>query len=310
MKESVRSCAAVALAALTAVVAATTPLLADEPAEEGSAVGEWIMASDINVTLTQNAYSENWAGSESGALSWALNSNSLAESQLTPAFNSKTTLRLAFGQTHSQDRETKVWASPVKSTDLVDFESVLRLTHGWVVDPFLAGRVETQFLDERDADETRFLNPAVFTESFGVVRSFIKEEKREWSTRLGGALRQHVDRDVLSEESAERETVTTSDAGVEFVSEFKTPLADGKIALWSDLTVFQAVFNSEKDDLEGLPGADDWKSPDVNWENTFTANITNHLMVNLYVQRLYDKEVDASVRLKETLSLGFTFQLI
>jgi hypothetical protein len=308
--ESLRFSAAIALTALALLVVAPAPLLADDPPAEGPAVGEWVVTSGLNITLTQNAYSENWAGGESGALSWALNSNSLAESQLNPALHSKTALRLAFGQTHSQDRETKVWARPVKSTDLVDFESILRLTRGWVVDPFASGHVETQFVDERDAAETRFFNPVLYTESVGVARSFIKDEKREWSVRLGGALRQHVDGNVLSEESGKQETVTTSDGGVEFVSEFRTPMAGEKITLASDLTVFQALFNSEEDELAGVPGADDWKSPDVNWENTFTANITNHLMVNLYVQLLYDKEIDADVRLKETLSLGFTFQIM
>lgn len=310
MKGTPASGALAAVAALVASALLAVPSLADEAADEPLVVGEWVVSSEKNITLTQNAYSDNWAGSEAGALSWALNSNSLAESQLNPSLHSKTTLKLAFGQTHSQDRETKDWARPVKSTDQVDLESVLRLTRGWVVDPFVGGRVETQFLDERDPDENRYLNPALFTESFGVAHTFFKEDSREWSARLGGAVRQHLDRDLLSEDGGERETVTTSDGGVEFVSEFRTPMADGKITLASDLTVFQALFNSEESDLEGLPGADDWKSPDVNFENTFTASITSYLMVNLYVQLLYDKEIDDDVRLKETLSLGFTFRLI
>lgn len=303
-----RRVSAAVLVALAAIVAAT-PLRAEEAAEKAPAGGKWALASELNVTLTQNAYSENWAGSESGALSWALNSNSIAERQVSPALHSKTTLRLAFGQTHSQDGETKVWARPVKSTDLIDAESVLRLTRGWAVDPFVSGRAQTQFVDETDPSENVFLNPILFTESVGVSRTLINREDREWSVRLGGALRQHTDRNVPPDEGEDRETVTTTDGGAEVVSNFKTSLADGKISLTSDLTVFQGLYNSEEDKLEGTPGADDWKSPDVNWENRFTANITNYLMVNLYVQLLYDKEVEQSVRVKETLSLGFTFRL-
>ena len=111
----------------------------------------------------------------------------------------------------------------------------------------------------------------ILTESAGVARVLIKEEDREWSTRLGGAIRQHIDRDVLIEGETERETLSTSDGGLQFVSELRTPLADGAITLTSDLTVFQALYYSESDALEGLPGADDWKSPDVNWENNFSA---------------------------------------
>ena len=122
--------------------------------------------------------------------------------------------------------------------------------------------------------------------------------------------RQHLDRDALPEGATERENISTNDSGMEFVSGFRTPLADGAITLTSDLTVYQAFYYSESDALEGLPGADDWKSPDVNWENTFSAGITEHIVVNLYVQVLYDKEIDPDVRLKETLSLGFTFKLL
>ena len=292
------------LALLALLLAATAPAMAQETAGGSQESGDWNVASELNLTLTQNAYSENWSGSESGAASWTLNSNSLAESQLTPSLHSGTTLKLAFGQTHSQDPATNEWKRPVKSTDLVDLESVLKLTRGWVVDPFVAGRLETQFLDESDPSNRRTLNPLVLTESAGIARTLIEEEKRELTMRIGGALKQHIDRDASTGTDDEIETVTTSDAGLEFVSEFRTSLADDRIGLYSKLTAYNALYSSEDDEAAG----DDWKSADVNWENTFTANVTNYLMVNLYVQMLYDREVDDAVMFKETLSLGFTFQ--
>lgn len=154
------------------------------------------------------------------------------------------------------------------------------------------------------------LNPMILTESAGVARVLIKEEDREWSTRLGAAIRQHIDRDVLIEGETERETLSTSDGGLQFVSELRTPLADGAITLTSDLTIFQALYYSDSDALEGLPGADDWKSPDVNWENNFSAAVTDYIVVNLYLQMLYDRQIDDGFRLKETLSFGFTFKLL
>jgi len=111
------------------------------------------------------------------------------------------------------------------------------------------------------------------------------------------------------EDSDERETETTSDTGIEFVSEYRSPLLDGAVTFTSDLTVFQALSYSESDKLEG-EGRDDWKSPDVNWENSFTASITEYINVNLYLQALYDKQVDGDIRLKETLSLGFSLTLL
>jgi hypothetical protein len=282
-------------------IAITTPISAES----------WNTSVDANLTLTENAYSDNWVGGEAGALSWTFNSNSLAEKQLHPKVNNKNTLKLSFGQTHNQDKETKKWAKPVKSTDLIDFETVVRFTLGGFVDPFLAGRVETQFYDVSDPQKSRFLNPVTFTESFGIARVWMKQEKREWTTRLGIGLRQHLNRQVLVDTlSGKRENKTSNDGGLLLVNDFNTPLAHEKITYTSELTVFQALFYSESKKLKGLPDQNHWKSPDVNWENILSASITRYLMVNLYVQFLYDKEVRLGGRLKQTLSLGLTYKLI
>ncbi len=269
----------------------------------------WKLEADVNLTLNQNNYSDNWVGGEAGSISWAFNSNWLAERQLNAKIHSKSTLKLLFGQTHNQDVETKDWAKPVKSTDLIDFESVFRLTLGAVVDPYAGIRIETQFLDQSDPSLDRYVNPVKFTESVGIARVLIKEEKREWTARLGAGVRQFLNRDVLNADTDERETLTSNDGGLVFDSEFKTPLAEERITFQSKLTVFKALFYSEKDELAGLENEDYWKTPDVNWENIFTAGITEHLMVNLYIQLLYDKEIDLAGRFKQTLALGLTYKL-
>lgn len=276
----------------------------------GASAEPWKLEADVNLTLTQNTYSDNWVGGEAGSISWAFNSNWLAERQLSAKIHSKSTLKLFFGQTHNQDVETKDWAKPVKSTDLVDFESVFRFTLGALVDPYAGVRIETQFLDQSDLGLGRYLNPVKFTESVGIAKVFIKEEKREWTARLGAGIRQYLNRDVLNVATDERETLTSSDGGFVFDSEFKTPLAAERITFQSKLTIFQALFYSEKDDLVGLPNEDYWKAPDVNWENIFTAGITEHLMVNLYIQLLYDKEIALAGRFKQTLALGLTYKLL
>ena len=276
----------------------------------GVSAEPWKLEADANLTLNQNAYSDNWVGGEAGSISWAFNSNWLAERQLNPTLHSKSTLKLLFGQTHTQDVETKDWAKPVKSTDLIDFESVMRFTLGAFVDPYAGVRIETQFLDQSDPEIDRYVNPVKFTESVGIAKVLIKEENREWSARLGAGLRQYLNRDVLNVMTDERETLTSNDGGLVFDSEFKTPLAAEKITLQSKLTIFQAFYYSEKDALAGLPNEDYWKAPDVNWENIFTAGITEHLMVNLYIQLLYDKEIDLAGRFKQTLALGLTYKLL
>ncbi len=270
----------------------------------------WTLSADVNLTATQSAYSDNWVGGEAGALSWTLNSNWLAEKQFNSKLHNKNTLKLLFGQTHNQDLETKDWAKPVKSTDRIDFESVLRFTLGGIVDPYVGLRIESMFLDQSDPELDRYVNPVKFTESAGIAKVFFKEEHRELVMRLGAGIRQFLDRDRYDAVTENRENWTSNDAGFIFDTDFKTPLAGDKITYQSKLTVYQAYYYSEKDALAGLPEADYWKAPDVNWENTFTAGITEHLMVNLYIQLLYDKELDLAGRLKQTLSLGITYKLM
>jgi hypothetical protein len=270
--------------------------------------GGWQVTLENNLTLTENVYSDNWIGGEASALAWTFNSNSTAERQLSAKVNGKGTLKLSFGQTHNQNIDTKEWAKPIKSTDLVDFETVFRFTLGGFVDPYAAGRVETQFLDASDQEMSRYFNPLKITESAGIARVVLKSETREWTARLGGAIRQFVNRDVLDPVTMNRETLTGNDGGLEFVNDFTTPLAGDRITVTSKLTVFQAFFYSKADELKGLPNEDYWKAPDVNWESIFTAGITKYLMVNLYVQLLYDKEIDLGGRFKQTMALGVTYK--
>jgi hypothetical protein len=115
---------------------------------------------------------------------------------------------------------------------------------------------------------------------------------------------------VLIEGTNKRETDFTKDGGFEFVTEFKTPLAQKRITFDSKLTVFEALFNSKADELKGTSEENYWRYPDVNWENIFSASITKYLMVNLYIQILYDKEVSTDIRFKQTLSLGLTYKLL
>lgn len=267
---------------------------------------QWEITSDANLTLTQQSYSDNWAGKEVGSISWALVSNSTAASQLSGKVHSKSTLKLEYGQTHAQDAETRTWERPANSTDLIDFETVFRMTLGGAIDPYVSGRFESAFTDERDPAEVRYLNPIRLTESIGVARTLIEEEKRTWSVRLGGAVRQNIDGAVYDEGADEYKSETITESGAEFVTELFTPLAEEQITLTSRFSVFAALHNSESDAFEN----DDWRSPDAEWKNTLTASIADFLTVNLSLDALYDREVDSDPRFRQTLSLGLTYRLL
>ncbi len=106
-----------------------------------SAADPWEVLVDANLTLTQNAYSDNWTGGESGTANWMFLSNSLAEKQFTPIINNKNVLKLQFGQNNIQDKGTKKWRKPEKSNDLIDFDSFFRFSLDKWVEPFVSGRI-------------------------------------------------------------------------------------------------------------------------------------------------------------------------
>ncbi len=270
----------------------------------------WNTATDISLNMNQNSYSDNWAGEEIGAISWAFNANLLAEKQLTDKVNNKNTLKLAFGQTHSQYvavDSTKKWAKPDKTTDLIDFESMFRFTLGLVVDPFASIRLESQFIDKRE-NEVKNFNPNILTETFGVARVFIKDEKRELSSRLGAAFKQYIDSNVDE---------NTNDGGIEFVAEYRSPLANDLINYNTKLNLYKALFYSESDAVEGTSREDDWKAVRLDWEHIFSASITKLINLNLYFQLIYDKtDLDINldpideIQFRQTLGLGFTYKLL
>jgi hypothetical protein len=263
----------------------------------------WKLDSEASLVLTQTAYSDNWTGGEAGSVAWTFNWNAVAQRQLHPRLANRTELKLAFGQSHTQDKETKKWAAPEKATDLIDLESVFSFPLGWAVDPYAGLRLISQFLDRSDPTKERFFNPLTFTESVGATRKLIVTETTEWRVRTGLALRQTVNRDVLEASSGTRKTETSQEGGFELVMDLKTPIKKDQLEWTNKLTVFQALATSQD------KANDDWKSPDINWENILTANIAKYVVVTLYTQFLYDKEIDAAGRFKQTLSLGLTYKI-
>ncbi len=264
----------------------------------------WKLDSNMSLTLSQSAFSDNWAGTELSNITWVANSTSTAEKQLADWLLNKNTLKLAFGQTHNQKTDEvsrdKYWEKPEKSTDKIDLESMFRFTtHTWV-DPFLAGRFESQFLD-LSQDEARLVNPMLFTETAGIIRSFIDEEHQLLTARLGAALRESVNRDVLI--GTTKETQTTIDGGLEMVSEYtrklKMPL---EMDLRSRLQLYQALFNSKSDDLPN----DNWKSLDMVWENIVSTKLFGMVSANLIFELRYDKEQVSELQWKEMIGLGLS----
>jgi len=279
----------------------------------GSLISDtWKIESNVALSMNQNYYSENWSGDEKGSISWVANYDLLAEKQMSQKLLIKNMIKLAFGQTHSQyiaeESGDKKWQKPDKTTDKIDLESIMLFTLGAFVDPYVSGRLESQFLDESFPEETKSFNPNILTESAGISKFFIKEDAREFSSRLGASFKQYL--------NSHEDIDNTNDGGIELVVDYKTPLAHEVINFHSKLNVYKALFFSESGDLEGTEWEDDWKAPRINWENTLTTSITK--LINLifsfnliYNETDYDlngKSIN-DIQYKQTLSLGLSYKL-
>ncbi len=270
----------------------------------------WNFSLQSNLTLTLNSYSDNWAGDEYSAFSWNSQFSATAQRALTSWLESNNTLKLAFGQTAIQTEDTtgeKEWQSLKKSADLVDFESVAQFTLKSFVDPFVSVRSVTQFVDRRSEEYDYYFNPLVLTESFGAIRDLVNNDRITWSVRLGGAVRQSIERNDVLPDSLKPADNFTNDGGVELVTDFKATTSEEKLKFISQLKVFEALVSSKADRYAGTEREDYWRYPDVFWENTLGVSLVKYVSLSLYAQFVYDKEVDPDARYRQTAGLTLTY---
>lgn len=258
----------------------------------------WEIDSDIMVNLTQSQFSDNWNGSELSNITWAATMNNTAQKQLAEWLKNKNTLKLAFGQTHLQKEnaagDSVFWEAPQKSTDQIAFESLMQFTLKSFVDPYISLRAESQFLDETGT-ETLLVNPVLFTESAGIMKTIIDAEKTKLNVRLGGAVRENWNRRVSG---------IPIDGGVEGIVEFKQILGLLNASYNSRLSAYQALFKSD-----ATAADDNWKALDYKWENLLSFNLWKLLSLNLNFDVIYEKEQSPDIQWKEILGLGFSYSL-
>lgn len=294
------------LASFVVILILSTTIFAQD-----STITGWKKSMVIDFTVTQTSYSDSWTGGEAGSINWVSNLNGSAEKQLSPKFNFRSSLKLSFGQTHAQntDLPDKPWKKPQKSTDLIDWENVGKFTFGWFVDPYIAFRVESQFYDGSVPEHKRWLSPMRLTESAGVAKKLYSKDKDFVTSRLGLGIRQLMVKEFKDMVDYETETISSSDGGIEFVTDAELTLHKN-IKYTGKLSMFKAFYFSKKDDVKGTPQENYWRAVDINFENIISASITKIITVNLYTQLLYDKEVELKGRFKETLAIGFVFNMI
>lgn len=328
------------LVAALILVAAAVPAAA----QDEKPLGVWQRDFELGLNILQSSYSNNWNGGDKGSIVWSGVFDAKMEKQYSESANWRNTLKLTYGQTHNQERGADgdlFWKKPDKTDDIIDFESLFRWTQssGW--DPFLAVNFTSMF-DDRSDPENRslFLNPMTVKPSAGVSRTLVENEDRRLALRVGVAYllnSRAFFSDPAPSTATRRESST--EMAAEAVAEYAAKTLDGKVDWESKLTVTKPFVYSGKsvleDDVdpvaEGLPEdiADYTTTVDVDWENTFSANITSVISVKLFVRWVYDKydntvkpvvedgdlvnggtvaqSIRKSGQFKQTLALGFGY---
>ncbi len=164
-------------------------------AADEDVTGIWQKEIKTGLNVLQSSYSNNWNGGEKGSVVWTGSLDARFEKQFNERVNWRNTLKLAYGQTHQQERnETGAlfWQKPDKTDDIIDFESFFRWTmnSGW--DPYVSVNFTSLFQDLTDGHGRAMnFNPMSFKESAGISRKFIDQDNRKLMTRLGVALAQY-----------------------------------------------------------------------------------------------------------------------
>lgn len=305
-KQRIAGCAGLVLVCLALV----QPAVAQQPtptppaaAKDTLQVGEWVRKTKFGLGLTQSSFSNNWSGDEVGTVSWLAIADFLSDGQWKSWARVTNTLTLNFGQTHQQIESRDRWLSPQKSADRIEYDGITRFTLGKWVDPYCALAFDSQFFQRVD-NQTKLINPMLITESAGIAKAFYDTKSRSLVSRLGFALRQRHDRFAVA--PLDR---TEHDGGIESRTVGRFASAEDRTVFRSELTLFQAVFFSGEEQEFAVFGEDRWQTLDVRWQNILSNKLNKWMSLDIYVEYLFDEQLDKGGQFKETMGVGVTVQL-
>lgn len=248
------------------------------------------MTSMFNVSMAY--YNDSWQGDDASNVVWVLKLDGEAEKSITESLFYKNILSLAYGQTFLKDNATGNWLSPVKSTDKIENENTLILRKGWPVDPYTSLYFFSTFFDE---ENKKYVNPMTFQESFGFKRTIFERGESELATRVGVAFKQVLNQiDSIS---------TLKEGGIEWITEGSFKLSDNTVYK-ANLRVFKAIMSNTSTSMNT------WKTPDLKFENHLTVGVIKYINLSLYLMLFYDRDEVDKVQIKETMSLGLTFNIL
>ncbi len=240
------------------------------------------------------AHFDNWAtgGENTLALQFDLGGKLVYNSDKYVWTN---TGKIAFGNSKIGEAETK------KTIDELRVESILTYLWGFMANPYLALKGETQLAPGYIYDENSntqvsgFLDPGYFTQSIG----FQYSPTKEISIRLGAAVKETITKDFPAPYADDPETeeieTTKIEPGMEAVCSFSKKINEN------------TLINSTIDLFNNFTSVD---ATDVRWDTDIRTQITKYINVKFSVKLFYDKEISTKRQLNQSLLLGVSYTLL
>jgi len=254
----------------------------------------WKVSAAVGAGLSQAAFS-NWA--QGGENSFAYTLSGLMNGTLHGERSRwSNTLSLRYGQAKIGDDDAK------KTDDEIYFESIFVYRIWSPFHPYAAATLRTQFAPGYDYPDnaprvrvSKFFDPAYLTQSVGVIY----EPSTIFTSRLGVAMREVITSE-FPQYADDYETLTEIEKtrveiGMEWVSTLNYEFLPNMVYL-SRLELF-APFKA-------------FDRVVVRWDNVVSGKINDWFTVNLGVQLLNEVNVTPRTQMKQTLTLGVSYQLL
>jgi len=269
----------------------------------------WNVSLSANLTCALNALSQNYSGNSAGSFVWIATADPVITRKFGQTAISKNSFKIGFGQTKIQDKNTKNWSSPVKTTDFISFNSTLKFTTQHFKSSYLSFKINSQFIDDLQEKNRRYLNPVEFKESFGISRSLFSKKEFNWKIDFGGALRQGVDRHVAEFDSAIFSNKYSNnleyDGGFEFGSEIAIN-RNSWLSITSKFYTYQALFRPSGQKLK----SNDWRYPDIKWDSSVKVYLTSFFAFNYMINLTYNKDLDSDPFIKQIFGASLSFNYL
>jgi hypothetical protein len=261
-------------------------VLGQEQKEEEQKLG-WQKEIIGNLNFTQNQF-DNWTKGGENSWSWQLDINATFIDE-QPKFNWKNGAKLSYGRTKVGKAESR------KAADEIKGESVYTRKLGIFVNPYLAVTGQTQLTKGFEYTNTTkikvsdFLDPAYFTQSLGIGYS----SQKTIQSRLGFAVKETMT-DKFADRYAGGEK-TRVEYGAESVTDINAQLSNN-IIYTAKMGLFSTLAR--------------WDEIDINWENLFSSQISQYIVVSFNFVLFYDQDVSKRRQIKQTLAAGLTYSFL